>query len=184
MIQIKVEFRYEVLLLLLKKDMHQRELAKELKTSLTRVQFILRELRAVNVLDYRVVGRNYMYFIKKNLVSKSFILCAEQYKFAKFLRKYPLLEPLFKEIIGKYPHEMILLFGSYAKGIAKEESDIDIYVDTRQKKIKEVIAALHDGLSVHIREFHKEDLLIKEIIRNHVVIQGGESFYEKLGLFT
>ena len=69
--QIKVNYEYEILLSLLKKNMHGRELAKELKTSLTRVQSIFNELRQINVLDYEIEGKNHVYFIKKNLIAKS-----------------------------------------------------------------------------------------------------------------
>ncbi len=181
--QIKVNYEYEVLLLLLKKNMHGRELSKELKTSLTRIQSILNELRSLNILDYKVEGKNHIYFIKKNLISKSLILNAENYKLMKILIKHPLLESLFKEITEKHLSKMILLFGSYAKFIPKEDSDIDIYVNTTDKKIKENISKINEKLSVQIREFNKEDLLIKEIIKNHVIIQGGEIFYEKLEFF-
>ena len=85
MTQIKVNYTYELLLLLLKKELHQRELAKELKTSLTRVQSILAELRSINGLDYKTEGKNYIYFIKKNLVVKSLILNAENYKLVKLI---------------------------------------------------------------------------------------------------
>jgi len=44
MTQIKVNIKYELLLLLLKKECHQRQLAKELETSLTSVQTALKEL--------------------------------------------------------------------------------------------------------------------------------------------
>ena len=54
MIQIKIDYRYEIILLLLKRQMHGRELAKELKTSLTRGQSILAELRNINTLDYKI----------------------------------------------------------------------------------------------------------------------------------
>ena len=66
MTQIKINCNYEILLLLLKKERHQREFAKELKTSLTRVQSSLKELRDLNVIDYKQEGKNYVYFIKKN----------------------------------------------------------------------------------------------------------------------
>lgn len=183
MTQIKVNYEFEVLLHLIKKEMHGRELAKELKTSLTRIQAILSELRQFNVLDYKVVGKNHLYFIKKNLVAKSFILNAENYKLAKIVSKYDYLEPLFKEIMQKYPDMLIVLFGSYAKSIPKDESDIDIYVDTNDKKIKDAISNINDKLSVKIGDFNKDDLLIQEIIRNHAIIQGGEKFYEKLRFF-
>lgn len=181
--EIKINYTYEVLLLLLKNEFHGRDMVKVLKTSLTRIQSILHELRKCNVLDYKTEGKNHVYFIKKNLVAKAFVLNAENYKLAKLLRKYTVLEPLFKEIEEKYPQKMVVLFGSYAKFIPKEDSDIDIYIDAADKKIKEGIQKMYDGFSVQIREFNKEDLLIKEIIRNHVIIQGGESFYEKLEFF-
>jgi predicted nucleotidyltransferase len=183
MSEIKINYVYEVLLLLLKKESHGRELSKELKTSLSRIQSILNELREYNVLDYKEVGKNHIYFIKKNLISKVYILNAENYKFVRLLNKYAVLEPLFQEIIEKYPSRMIILFGSYAKFISKKDSDIDIYINTSDKKIKDELSKINNDLSIQIREFNKEDLLIKEIIKNHVIIQGGEEFYEKFGFF-
>ena len=183
MTQKRVNYTYEVILLLLKKEMHQRQLAKELKTSLTRIQSILKQLRDINAIDYKEAGKNHEYFIKKNLISKSLILNSENYKLIKLLRKHGILEPLFKEIIDKYPDEMIILFGSYAKGTEKKDSDIDIYIDTKNKAIKEKIQLINDSISVKIGKFNKDDLLIKEIIKNHIIIQGGEKFYERLRFF-
>lgn len=183
MTQIKINYEPEVLLSLLKKEMHGRELAKELKTSLTRIQAILRELRKSNILDYKTEGKNHVYFIKKNLISKAFILNTENYKLAKLLTKHTILEPLFKDIVEKYPGKMIILFGSYAKLIPKEDSDIDIYIETTDKKIKESISMMNDLLSVKIGKFNANDLLIKEIMNNHIIIQGGEEYYERLRFF-
>ena len=183
MTQIKIDYQFEVLLSLLKKEMHGRALAKELKTSLTRIQSILNELSNYNVLDYKTEGKNHVYFVKKNLIAKSFIVNAENYKFVKLLCKYPFLEPLCNEVTQKYPNHMIMLFGSYAKFTPKEESDIDIYVDTTDKKVKEIIANIYKKFSVKIGEFNKEDLLIQEIIKNHIIVHGGEAFYEKLRFF-
>jgi len=183
MTQIKVDYVFEALLCLLKKEMHGRELAKELKTSLTRVQSILNELRQANVLDYRVEGKNHVYFIKKNIMAKAYTLNAENYKLAKLLRKYETLEPLFKEITEKIPDRIIILFGSYAKFNPKEDSDIDIYIYNLDDKTKKDLSRLHEKLSIKTGDFNKEDLLMQEIIRNHIIIQGGEQYYEKLKLF-
>jgi len=174
---------YEVLLLLLKKEMHQRELAKELKTSLTRVQSILEELLKINVLDYRVVGKNHIYFIKKNLISKSFVLNAENYKLTKILLKYPELEPIFRDIIRKCTCNLIILFGSYAKGNSKKDSDIDVYIETTNQKVKEEIQKIYDLISIKIGKFNENDLLIKEIIKNHVIIRGADEYYDKIKFF-
>ncbi|MDI6737991.1 MAG: nucleotidyltransferase domain-containing protein [Nanoarchaeota archaeon] len=183
MTQIKVNYAYEALLLLLKKEMHGREMAKELKTSLTRVQSILAELREINVLDYKAVGKNHLYFIKKNLVAKSFVLNAENYKLANIIRKNPEMEPIFQDIIKRSKASLILLFGSYAKGSQKNGSDIDIYIDTTSPKIKEDVQKIYDLISVKIGKFNPDDLLIKEIIKNHAIIKGGEEYYEKIRFF-
>ncbi len=184
MTQIKINYNYEVLLLLLKKEMHGRELDKELKTSLTRVQSILNELRSINILDYKTEGKNHVYFIKKSLVSKSFILNAENYKLAKILLKHQELEPIFQDIIQKSKCSLIILFGSYAKGNPRQDSDIDIYIETTNPKIKEEVQKIYDLINVKIGKFNPEDLLIKEIIKNHAIIKGGEEYYEKIKFFN
>ena len=183
MTQIKINYAYEALLLLLRKEMHGRELAKELKTSLTRVQSILSGMRNINVLDYKREGKNHIYFIKRNLISKSFILNAENYKLAKILSRHPELEPIFQDIIQKSKCRLILLFGSYAKGTPKTDSDIDIFIETTSQEIKEGLQGVYGSLSIKIGNFNPDDLLIKEIIKNHAIIKGGEEYYEKLKFF-
>jgi|SRR3989344_3228098 len=180
---IKINHTYEVILQLLKKEAHGRELAKTLKTSLTRVQSILTELRNINVLDYKIEGKNHIYFIKKNLISKSYILNAENYKLTIILNKHPELEPIFEDIIKKSKCNLIILFGSYAKGIPKKDSDIDIYIETTEQKRKEEIQKIYDLISIKIGKFNLNDLLIKEIIKNHIIIKGGEEYYENLKFF-
>ena len=78
---------------------------------------------------------------------------------------------------------MIILFGSYAKGLENKNSDIDIYIDSTNIKLKKNLRTIYDDLSFQIRKFNNRDLLIKEIIKNHVIIQGGETFYEKREFF-
>lgn len=181
--QIKINYGFEVLLSLIKKEMHGRELAKALNTSLTRIQAILNELRKESIIDYKVEGKNHVYFLKKNLISEKAVIIAENYKCIKTLAKYPFLIPVFKDIIEKSKCNLIMLFGSYAKGIPKEDSDIDIYIDTNDIKVKENIQKINDLVSVKIGKFNLDDLLIKEIIKNHVIIRGTEEYYEKIKFF-
>jgi len=177
--QIKINYPYETLLLLLKKEIHQRALVKELHTSLTRVQAIVNELRGINAVDFKEIGRNHVYFIKKNIISRSLLLNAENYKLIKLLRNHPHLEPMLMKIMKLCP-EMIILFGSYANGTETKESDIDIYISTTSQQLKDEVQTIHDSLSVKIGKFNTEDLLIKEIIKNHIIIKRGEEFYEKI----
>jgi len=183
MTQIKVNYKYEIVLLLLKKEMHQRELAKELETSLTRIQSSLKELRNLNIVDYKEEGKNHTYFIKKNLASKSLILNAENYKLLKLLAKYNYLESIFEKIIKQDKDSVILLFGSYAKGNEKSESDLDIYIETKNQEIKEEVEKIYPSINVKIGKLNKEDLLMKEIIKNHVILNKGEEYYERIRFF-
>ncbi|MEK6948239.1 MAG: nucleotidyltransferase domain-containing protein [Nanoarchaeota archaeon] len=184
MIQIEINYKYEILILILKKkESYGRELAKELKTSLTRVQSILDELRNASVIDYKVVGKNHIYFLKKNLIARSFIINAENYKFVRTIQKYHILGPIFEDIIKKSKSNLIILFGSYAKGLARDDSDIDIYIDTRDIKEKEVVESIYSEINVKIRLFDAKDLLISEIIKNHVIIKGVEKYYDKYNIF-
>ena len=176
-------YKMEIVDKLIRSDNHIRGLAKELKTNQMMVSRKIKEMESENVVDYKQEGKNKVYFIKKNVIAKSHILNAENYKLAKLLRNYPLLESVTQEILKKCPNKIILLFGSYAKFISKEESDIDVYIDTTDKKIKENVEQIHEKLSVKIGKFDKEDLLIKEIIKNHIIMQGGELYYDKLGFF-
>jgi len=131
-------------------------------------------------LDYKVEGKNHIYFIKKNLVSRSFILNAENYKLARLLIGYPELEPIFHDVIKKSKCSLILLFGSYAKGNFKKDSDIDIYIETKSRKIKQDVEGVYHRISVKIGAFNQDDLLIREIIKNHIIIKGCEEYYEKI----
>jgi len=78
---------------------------------------------------------------------------------------------------------MIFLFESYAKGTENKNSDIDIYIDSTNQKSKKEIEKIYPNLSIKIGKFNSKDLLIKEIIKNHVIISGGEKYYEKIEFF-
>ena len=81
---------------------------------------------------------------------------------------------IFEDILEK--SNLIILFGSYAKGIPKENSDIDLYMETKEK-------IRNDLFNIKTGKFNCNDLLIKEIIKNHVIIKGTELYYEKLKFF-
>ena len=68
-----------------------------------------------------------------------------------------------KEILKDYNVEFCYLFGSYAKGNAKEESDIDLLISTSENGLKfyEILERLRESL-------HKKiDLLNVEQLKNN-----------------
>ncbi|MBN1376956.1 nucleotidyltransferase domain-containing protein [Candidatus Woesearchaeota archaeon] len=182
MVQKYDNITFEIILVLIREKKHIRGIAKNIGTSHNTVLRQLNQLEKEGIVDYKKEGRNKIFFLKKNLKSRKLVYMAEQYKQLKLYNKYPKLEVIFNEIINK-AKGIIILFGSYAKFRAKEQSDIDIYIETKDKKIKEGIESINSKISVKIGEFDTESLLIKEIINNHVIIEGVNKFYEKVRFF-
>ena len=174
---------YEIILKLVRYEIHLRELSKEIKVPHTTLSRRLSFLRKKLIIDYKPEGKNNVFFLRRNLISQKAIINAENYKCIKILGKYPTLMPIFQDIIEKSKCSLIMLFGSYAKEIPKEDSDIDIYIETEDLKIKKNLGLLSDSLSIKIGKFNADDLLIKEIIKNHVIIKGAEEYYEKIKFF-
>jgi predicted nucleotidyltransferase len=174
---------FEIILRLIKGELHLRELSKELQIPHSTISRRLIALRQQSIIDYKQEGKNNVYFLKNNIITRNAILMSENYKFIKTLEKYPLLSPIFQDVLDKSKSRIIILFGSYAKENATENSDIDIYIETNNTNEKENIQKINDSLSVKIGKFDRENLLIKEIIKNHVIIRGAEEYYAKTKFF-
>lgn len=122
-----------------------------------------------------------VYFMKKNMEARNYALISEVYKLNKTLKKYPELRKTIKNIQQNKEIKLAVLFGSYARGTANRNSDIDIFIETRDRKLKEELELLNSKLSLKIGEYDRSSPLIKEIEKNHVIIKGVEPFYEKIG---
>lgn len=168
---------------LLKGKSHIREIARKLKTNQTSVKRRLDELYKQNIVDYRIEGKNYVYFIKKSLEARSFVIISESYSFILFLKKYLYLKGMIKKITEKENIDMAIIFGSYAKSIANKSSDIDFYIESENLDLKKEIELIDSRLSVKMGRYDKENLLIKEIESNHIIIKGIEKFYKKNRFF-
>lgn len=174
-------YNHEILLNLLKGENHLRQIAKELKMNHMTVKRALDTMVKGNVLDVKEEGKNNVFSIKKTLEAQNAALSAEIYKFSKFVKKHPELK---REIIElRRLTAMVLVFGSYAKETEAKESDIDIFIETDSAKIKGLASKLNDKFSVKTGKYDKNDLLIKEIEKNHIIVKGFEEFYEKSGFF-
>ena len=174
---------YEIVLQLLKGSSHGRRLSKKINVSLTTVQRSLHELEHQNAVDFDMEGKNKVYKLKRNIIAGKYVFGAESYKLLKLLELYPYLEPIIEDIARKSSSSPVALFGSYAKFSASKDSDIDIYVEGHKKREKEVLENISSKVNVKLGGFDLKSLLIKEIIKDHVIIKGVEEFYERLGFF-
>ncbi|MBD3355448.1 ArsR family transcriptional regulator [Candidatus Woesearchaeota archaeon] len=183
MVQKRNNIKLDIIELLIKEENHVRGIAKKLEESHSTILRKLNALKKDNVVDSEKEGKNRVFFLKKNLISRSYVYEAELNKLVKLLRKHPKLGVIFEEIIDKTDEKIIMLFGSYAKGLEKEISDIDIYIDTKNRNVKKLVEGINSKIRVKIGSFDAKSLLIKEIIKNHIILRGIEEFYEKSKFF-
>ena len=179
MVQKRNNLELDIIELLLKTDNHVRGIAKKLKESHSTILRKLNNLKKENVIDSRREGKNKIFFLKQNIISQNYILQTELHKLTKLLKRHPELSVIFEEILKKTNEKLIVLFGSYAKGLAKKNSDIDIYIETKSRNVKKSIEEIHSKINAKIGTFDIKSPLIKEIIKDHVIIRGIEVFYGK-----
>ena len=175
------ELGMEIALALLRGPAHLRAIAGLLGAPPLTVQRKLNELAGAGVLDFRTEGRNKVFFLKSGMQARSYVLRAEQYKLARLIRKYPEMGVIMNDVAARAGGGMVLLFGSYAKFSAKNDSDIDIYIEDGSRKFRSEIEAVNSRISVKSGPFDLGSDLIMEIIKNHVIIKGAEEFYAKTG---
>jgi len=171
------DYNMEVLSVLIGGKSHIREIAKKLDTNPMMVSRRLKELLDKNAVDFKREGRNQVYFIKDSPEAMAFVIMAEQYKLMKIIEN-PEIRKIVRELLKNKKIKLAILFGSYAKNLSHERSDIDIYIETNDLKIKKEVESINSRVSVKIGKFNKDNVLIKEIIDNHIIIKGVERYYE------
>jgi len=174
---------YEIVNLLLKKKSHAREIARILKINHMLINRKLKELYNLNVVDFDDEGKNKIYSLKNSVEAKSYVFITEKYKLSILIKKYPKLRGIIEKIQSDKRIKLAILFGSYAKDNVKKDSDIDIYIETIDRKIKKEIELLDSKLSIKIGKYDENNLLIKEIAQEHVILKGVELYYEKNKFF-
>ncbi len=184
---------------LIRADSYPRNLAKQINTSHTTILRKLRELLDLNVVDYRVEGKNTVYFLKKTVEARVYIYMAEYYRLIQLIDRNPGLRPVIRTIQDHPDIILAILFGSYAKGTANRQSDIDLYIETKgeinkeinseanrtdnNRELKRILERQHTKLSIKTGSFDPDNLLIQEIIQDHIILKGVERYYEKTGFF-
>ncbi|MFH1126505.1 MAG: hypothetical protein ABIG84_04025 [archaeon] len=118
------DIKLELISALLKKESHIRELAKTIGTNHMRISRTMDILYKENAVDYKMEGKNKVFRLKKNIEAKNYACITEHYRLQKTLEKYPTLRKTITSIQERKDIPLAILFGSYAKGLAKKESVI------------------------------------------------------------
>jgi predicted nucleotidyltransferase len=173
----------EIVALLLKEDLHARAIAERLASNHATIIRKLRDLEQENVVDFRIEGKNKTYTIKRSLEGRNAAMIAELYRQSMVVSRYPVLRGIFDAVREVPDVPLALLFGSYAKGLATQESDIDIFLETADPSGKKQLELTHSLLSVKTGRFDTDDLLVREIMKDHIIIRGIELYFERTGRF-
>ena len=169
------------------REYYIREVEKLLKISPRTAQLILEDLEDKGIIESKTKGKIKTYRIKLSEFTKRYLIFVEQYKAIAFLEKNLMI----KEIIEKITPTIKgigIIFGSYVKGIEKKESDLDIFIagNYDKEEIKRVSKNLGIEVSVKcypLKTFEKninKDILLKEILKNHIVFVNVEQFIQKV----
>ena len=96
----------------------------------------------------------------------------------------PHLRSVIRTIQERKDIPLAILFGSYAKGTADRKSEIDVYIETDNREVKVELERSNSRLSIKYGPWDPDNLLIQEIVKNHVVLKGVERYYEKTKFFA
>lgn len=165
------------------KEYYIREVQKILKISPRTAQLILDDLEKKTVLESKTKGKIRAYKIKKSETAVDYMVFVEQYKKLAFLGEKQMVKEIVTKIIP-FISGIGLIFGSYAKGTEKKDSDLDIFIagNCDRSSIKKTSELYGIEISVKaypMKIFEKEirnDILIKEVLANHIIFLNAEYF--------
>jgi predicted nucleotidyltransferase len=163
------------------RKIYGRDIAKRNKMNQKTVSNILNKLEKENILKFSYEGKNKYYYLNKfNLNLKEIIKIIEIDRKIRFIEKNKKLKELFDKIEQRTTG-ILAVFGSYAKGINTEKSDLDVFIMGKISNIDD----LEELYSIKINiiksdksKFNKEEPIIIEIIKNHIILKGLEEFIE------
>lgn len=173
---------YEVISLFLgnyKTQFFLREISRLSGTPLKTTQNILGNFEKDKILISSIEGKNKYYTLNlENIQTKHLLLQSEAYKTSKFIEKYKPLKTFLKEINSD---ALIIVFGSFAKLMADENSDLDMLIIDKKNNIPYYlipykIHKINMLLNVFLKSVEKQETLIKEIIRNHIILNNHSLF--------
>ena len=182
-------------------------------------EFTINQIAKKTGFDYAYVNRETNKLIKRGIISKKTVgnahLCSlnlknggtiaaifghETHKKSCFYKKHKVMESYFSEFFmeaKEYSIHLLIIFGSYAKGMETKKSDLDVLAVLEDKKqsdsvhklinsafklsdteISPIIVGKKDSLEMLS---NKTSLNIgKEALKSHIILYGIERFWESV----
>jgi len=174
-------------------SLHVRAMANLLNVSHMTLLPHLNRLEEHKILQSTKTGRNKNYRLNKdNILTKYYLTTTEELATIEYLEKNQFIRKLAEHMNSLDTSNPLILFGSYANSSATEESDIDLFsIGTLTKDqtnhIKKFEATF--GKKINVKTATPEnfnaglrtgDILIKEIVRNHIILRNADPFVTML----
>ncbi len=163
------------------KRIYGRVIARKLKMNQKTVSNILNNLEKEDILKFSQEGKNKYYFLNKfNPNIKEIVKLIEIEKKIEFIGKNNKLKGLFSKLEEK-AQGILVVFGSYANYTNNKKSDLDIFIMGKISNIDDLGELYNTKINIIKSEkekFNREEHIIKEIIKNHIVLKGVEEFIE------
>ncbi len=167
------------------REIYGRELIGKVSMSQKNIALTLEELENQSVLKSRKEGtlRHYSLNLGHTEI-KDIISMVELMKKIRFMAKQRKMAHIFR-----HDARIVGIFGSYAKGTQKEDSDIDLFVigsksgddyEAKGKALDLDISVKYFAPPEWARLLREKNSLCREIIGNHIIIFGAESFINSL----
>jgi len=168
-----------------------REMAKLIGRSHVSLLPHLKKFEKDKILLSKQVGKSKVYFVNfDNNQVREFLSLSEKKKALEFLNNELFIKKTYNELI--HLDGCLVLFGSYASGNHTRASDIDLlYIgeikDNEKKAIKDFGNAY--GKKIHLvlmtlkqfkEQLAKQGSLIKEVIKNHIILYNHDIFINEV----
>ncbi len=172
-----------------RRQYYVREIALLVGRSHSTILPYLGELEKERVLTAKSIGKIKVYSLNMDsMIAREYLSMAEAQATIEYLKKTLLIRKVNEELFKMNLEGAIILFGSYAKGNYTSNSDIDLFYlgkidDVNVTKIRNLRRIY--GKTINIKTLNRrlfenavrrKDPLVKEVIKNHVLLQNPEQF--------
>ncbi len=158
-------------------------IAKKKNLNQKTVSNYLGKLEKEGILKSKIEGKNKLYFLNlgNKEIIRHFIIAAEHLRTIKFYKKNLLIKEISEKILP-YIKGIAIIFGSYAKNLQEDDSDLDILVigKANEREISKIADIYNKELNLKIYPRLKKDVLTIEALKNHIIIKNVEQLVEEL----
>lgn len=168
-------------------EFYIREAQRALNISPRTSQTVLADLERRGIIESKKRGKIISYHLKKNGISRRYMTFCEEYKGISFLSGNALISEITEKIEGCIDG-IGVIFGSYAKGLARKDSDLDVFVIGTYDRKRIDAASQTYGIDISVKCYPLEnfrkalrgDILVKEVLKSHVAFLNAEQFIKEV----